>query len=179
MPLNEYKPTYCYEKTGFLWYDATVTYIYNDYHDCEISQTPTTLGSKWNLPLFLCASFWALRQETIVEKLQHEILPTSMGTLYSSHTERWGGRCKETVYECFTLCRLGSLGHRSPAWVLFTALPAHEVSLPGLERGQSSSVSPFLFQVLSRSGQPRVTVGPVKARMAALPPTNTAVFHWV
>lgn len=32
---------------------------------------------------------------------------------------------------------------------------------------------------VSRSGQPRVTVGLVKARMAALPLTNTAVFHWV
>lgn len=115
--------------------------------------------------------------QPIVEKLKHEILPTSMGTLSSSHSDRWGGRCKQRVYECFTLCWLGSLGHRSPPRVLFTALPAHEVSLPSLERGQSSSVSPFLFQVLSLSGQPPLTVGPVKARMAALPPTDTAVFH--
>lgn len=64
---------------------------YNQY--CEISLkmdtlTPTTLDSKLNLSLFLCALFCALRQVTIVEKLQYEILPTSMGTLYSFHTER-------------------------------------------------------------------------------------------
>lgn len=149
------------------------------YHSKWIPKHPLHETSRLNLPLFSCASFCALRQETIVEKLQHEILPTSMGTLYSSHTDRWGGRWKQRVYECFTLCWLGSLGYRSPPWVLFTALPAHEVSLPGLERGQSSSVSQFLSQVLSRLGQPWVTVGPVKARMAALSPTNTAVFHWV
>lgn len=170
-PSTKYWPTRPYSpvqknRTLVIWRDCnshlltTTTMIAKYYSQ---TQTATTLGSKLNVPLFLCASFCALRQETIVEKLQHEILPTSMGTLYSSHTERWGGRCKERVHECFTLCRLGSLGHRSPAWVLFTALPAHEVSLPGLEQGQSSSVSPFLSQVLSRSGQPRVTVGPVKA----------------
>lgn len=103
----------------------------------------------------------------------------SPSTFYSSHTEHWGGRCKQRGYECFTLCWMGSLGHRSPAWVLFTALPAHEVSLPGLEQGQSSSVSPVLSQDQSWSGQPCLTVGPVKTQMAALPPTNTAVFHWV
>lgn len=58
------------------------------------------------------------------------------------------------MYECFTLCWLGSLGCRSPAWVLFTALSAHEVSLPGLEQGQSSSVSLLLSQALSRLRQP-------------------------
>ena len=94
---------------------------------------------------------------------------TSMDTLCSAQCERWGGRCKQRLYECFTLCWLGSLGHHSPAWVLFTALPSHEVSLPSLEQGQSSSVRPVFSQVVCPSVWPWVTVGPVKAQMAALP----------
>lgn len=160
---------------GFIYFSINYISSYS-YPDCEISLKMDTPN---DMSLYLHASFCAPRQENIVEKLQYEILQTSVGTFCSSHTERWGGRCKQRVYECFTLCWLGSLGHRSPAWVLFTALPAHKVSLPGLEQGQSSSVSRFLSQVLSQSGQPRVTVGPVKARMAALLPTNTAVFHWL
>lgn len=44
-------------------------------------------------------------------------------------------------------------------------------------RGQSSSVSWLLSQVLSPSGQPWLTVGSVTAPTAALPPINTAAFH--
>lgn len=46
------------------------------------------------------------------------------------------GRCEQKACECFTLCWLGSLGDGGPARILFTALSAHEVSLPGLERGE-------------------------------------------
>lgn len=72
------------------------------------------------------------------------------------------GRCEQKACECFTLCWLGSLGHGGPARILFTALSAHEVSLPGLERGKGerrgdkvSSVSRLLSQVASPSWQPR------------------------
>lgn len=128
----------------------------------------------------ICRYFYvsscALRQEAIVEKLQHEFEETSMGTLCSSHTERWGGGCDQGVYECFTLCWLSSLGHRSSAWVLFTALPAHEVSLPGLESGQSSSVRLFLSPLLSQFGTLRLTVGPLKAYVVALTPVTLQSF---
>lgn len=46
------------------------------------------------------------------------------------------GRCEQKACECFTLCWLGSLGDGGPARILFTALSAHEVSLPGLEQGE-------------------------------------------
>lgn len=49
---------------------------------------------------------------------------------------RGGGKW---VYEWLTLCLLSLLRYHSPPWVLFTALSAHEVSLPGLEdKGQVS-----------------------------------------
>lgn len=151
----------------------TTTAVHAKYHSGWIHKHPLNWALN-EIALYFYATHSVLWGR---KSCNMKFLPTSMGTLYSFHSERWGGRCKQRVYECFTLCWLGSLGHRSPAWVLFTALSAHEVSLPGLEWGQSSLVSPFLSQVLSRSGQPRVTVGPVKAPMAALPPTNTAVFH--
>lgn len=80
-----------------------------------------------------------------------------------------GREGEQKVCECFTLCWLGSLGHGSSACILFTALSAHEVSLPGLEQcrsggaggggkeggGKVSSDSRLLSQVPSPSGQPR------------------------
>lgn len=141
----------------------TITAAITKYHKKWIHKRPLHQTPNY-LSVYVCVSLSAPRQETVVEKLQHEVLPTGIGTFYSSHTERWEGWWWETVYECFTLCWLGSLGHHSSAWVLFTAFPAHEVSLPGLERGQSSSVSsiPLLgtFSIRTTTGHCRLSQSP-------------------
>lgn len=95
------------------------------------------------------------------------------GAEHVKRAERRGGTCERRGHECFTLCWQASLGRRRPAWVLFTATPAHEVSLPGLEHRQSGSQ----WAHCSPDAPAWVTVDAVRALMAALGSANTASFH--
>lgn len=112
----------------------------------------------------------------MMEKLQRDHLTSKRATASTASVREAagvggvGGVC---VCECFTLCRLGSLGHRSPSAVLFTALPPHEVSLPGLPGGQSSSVSTLVSRMPSCRGTAAGDCGPSQGPngFPSLPPT--------